>query len=303
MRAGCDAAAVEARVATLVAAGAVPAPGVDPAVDGRAPFVKICGITEPVGLAAAIAAGADAIGLNFVPGTPRALAEEEAAALVAAARSADAPGNGPLLVGVFADRDPAEVAAIAARLDLDAVQLHGPSRRRPRRHPAARPQGAARPRRGRGRRRDRPPTTLARQAEPYEATRTCRPSCSTRATRRPSVAPVVERRSMSRAAIATHPGHPGRRPRCRQRRERSPRGPRHRRRHLQRRRAEPRPDGSAIQGPTRGRALRQAGQRRARSTAHAAFGPRPVDPGLLEVDAAGRWGLSVPSVAASCPRR
>ncbi len=125
MRAGTDPGAVEARVATLVGAGALPGPGVDPAVDGRAPFVKICGITEPAGLDAAIAAGADAIGLNFVPGTPRALEEGEAAALVASARAADAPGNGPLLVGVFADRDPAEVAAIAARLDLDAVQLHG----------------------------------------------------------------------------------------------------------------------------------------------------------------------------------
>ncbi len=125
MRSGSDPAAVEARVATLVAAGAVPSPGVDPAVDGRAPFVKICGITEAAGLAAAIGAGADAVGFNFVPGTPRALEEDEAAALIGAARAADAPGNGPLLVGVFADRDPAEVSAIAARLDLDAVQLHG----------------------------------------------------------------------------------------------------------------------------------------------------------------------------------
>jgi len=125
MRSGSDPAAIEARVSTLVGAGAVPAPGQDPAADGRAPFVKICGITEPAGLDAAIAAGADAIGLNFVPGTPRALEEGEAAALVASARAADAPGNGPLLVGVFADRDPAEVAAIASRHDLDAVQLSG----------------------------------------------------------------------------------------------------------------------------------------------------------------------------------
>ncbi|MFO7531816.1 MAG: tryptophan synthase subunit beta [Candidatus Limnocylindrales bacterium] len=125
MRAGSDPVAVEARVAALVGAGAVPPPGVDPAADGRAPFVKICGLTEPVGLAAAMAAGADAIGFNFVPGTPRALSEAEAAALIAAARASEAPGNGPLLVGVFADRDPAEVAAIAARLDLDLVQLHG----------------------------------------------------------------------------------------------------------------------------------------------------------------------------------
>ena len=125
MRSGSDPGAVEARVATFVGAGAIPGPGVDPAADGRVPFVKICGITEVAGLAAAIAAGADAIGLNFVPGTPRALEEGEAASLIVAARAADAPGNGPLLVGVFADRDPLEVAAIAARLDLDAVQLHG----------------------------------------------------------------------------------------------------------------------------------------------------------------------------------
>ncbi len=125
MRTGSDPVAVEARVATYVAAGSVPAPGVDPAADGRTPFVKICGVTEPSGLAAAMAGGADAIGLNFVPGTPRALDELEAAELIAAARAGDAPGNGPLLVGVFADRPAREVAAIAARLGLDAVQLHG----------------------------------------------------------------------------------------------------------------------------------------------------------------------------------
>ena len=80
------------------------------------------------GLAAALAAGADAIGLNFVPGTPRALTDEEALALITAARASDAPGSGPLLVGVFADRPAREVAAIAARLGLDAVQLHGHER-------------------------------------------------------------------------------------------------------------------------------------------------------------------------------
>jgi tryptophan synthase beta chain len=125
MRTGSDPSAVEARVAAYVAAGAVPAPGVDPAADGRAPFVKICGIREAAGLAAALAAGADAIGLNFVPGTPRALEEAEAAGLIAAARATDAPGNGPLLVGVFGDRPAREVADVAARLGLDAVQLHG----------------------------------------------------------------------------------------------------------------------------------------------------------------------------------
>ena len=128
MRTGHDLAHLEARVARFVASGAVPGPGVDPAADGRAPFVKICGITEPDGLAAAIGSGADAIGLNFVPSSSRFLDEDGAAAIVAAARAASAPGDGPLIVGVFADRPAREVAAVAARLGLDAVQLHGHER-------------------------------------------------------------------------------------------------------------------------------------------------------------------------------
>jgi tryptophan synthase beta chain len=125
MRAGSDWAAVTARVAAFVAAGAMPGPGQDPASDGRVPLVKICGVTEPRGLAAAIAAGVDAIGLNMVPGTKRALEETEVAALVGLARLTTAPGNGPRLVGIFADREASEVAEIAVRLGLDAVQLHG----------------------------------------------------------------------------------------------------------------------------------------------------------------------------------
>jgi tryptophan synthase beta subunit len=125
MRAGADPAVVEARVASFVAAGAVPSPGVDPAADGRAPWLKICGITDPDGLRAAMAAGADALGFNFVPASPRCLTEPEAAELIAAARSMDAPGDGPLVVGVYADLPPRDVAASAARLGLDAVQLHG----------------------------------------------------------------------------------------------------------------------------------------------------------------------------------
>jgi tryptophan synthase beta chain len=128
MRTGSDLSHVEARVARFVAAGGVPGPGVDPTADGRAPFVKICGITEAIGLAAAIEAGADAVGLNFVPGSKRCLDEHEAAALIATARAATATGDGPLIVGIFADRPAGEVAAVAARLGLDAVQLHGHER-------------------------------------------------------------------------------------------------------------------------------------------------------------------------------
>jgi tryptophan synthase beta chain len=125
MRAGTDAARVAARVRALVDAGRPPTATEDPATADRTAFVKICGITESRGLRAAVNAGADAVGLNFVPGTRRALTEDEGIALVREARSLSAPGSGPLLVGVFADRDAVEVNAIAHRVGVDAVQLSG----------------------------------------------------------------------------------------------------------------------------------------------------------------------------------
>ncbi|MEA2623588.1 MAG: tryptophan synthase beta chain [Chloroflexota bacterium] len=125
MRAGSDAASVRARTAALVEAGRPPSAAEDPTAADRAPFVKICGITEPRGLRAAIASGADAIGLNLVPGTKRALTEEEATKLARLCREIGGAGAGPTIVGVFADRDPAEVDAMARRIGLDAVQLSG----------------------------------------------------------------------------------------------------------------------------------------------------------------------------------
>ena len=74
-----------AAAAAFVAAGAVPD---DPGAAHRIPLVKICGIVDDAGLDAALAAGADAIGLNFVAGTPRALTIAEGAALARRARAA-----------------------------------------------------------------------------------------------------------------------------------------------------------------------------------------------------------------------
>ncbi len=125
MRAGSDPRSVRARTAALVEAGRPPTADEDPAAADRQPFVKICGITESGGLRAAINAGADAIGLNFVQGTKRALSEEEGTTLAREARALSAAGAGPRLVGIFADREPAEVQAMAARIGLDAVQLSG----------------------------------------------------------------------------------------------------------------------------------------------------------------------------------
>jgi indole-3-glycerol phosphate synthase/phosphoribosylanthranilate isomerase len=78
---------------------------------------KICGLTTPDDAAAALDAGATHGGLIFANGSPRAVSELTAASIVAST---------PLQwVGVFVDRAPDEIASIADRLDLAAVQLHG----------------------------------------------------------------------------------------------------------------------------------------------------------------------------------
>jgi phosphoribosylanthranilate isomerase len=81
--------------------------------------VKICGLTTPGDAALAAAAGADAIGLNFVAGSPRVLGIDQAEAVAAAVPP------GVLKVGVFAGASAAEIRRIAEAVGLDAVQLHG----------------------------------------------------------------------------------------------------------------------------------------------------------------------------------
>ena len=125
MRAGSDPQSVAARTAALVEAGRPQTPAEDPAAGARRPFVKICGITEPRGLRAAIAAGADAVGLNLVPGTKRCLRTDEAVDLARLAREIRGASGRPLIVGIFADEDPGRVGELAREIGLDAVQLSG----------------------------------------------------------------------------------------------------------------------------------------------------------------------------------
>ena len=106
----------------FVAAGAPPT---DPANVARRPFVKICGVADIGSAIAATSAGADALGLNLVPGTPRVLSLDEAAELAAAVRGVTAGGPRPRLVAITADASADEIAAIVAALDPDAVQLNG----------------------------------------------------------------------------------------------------------------------------------------------------------------------------------
>ena len=111
-----------ADAAAFVAAGRAPD---DLANLARRPFVKICGVTDTDGALAAIAAGADAIGLNVAPGTPRELQLDEAAELARLVRSAAPAGRRPLVVAVTVDASSAELAAIRAAFDPDVIQLNG----------------------------------------------------------------------------------------------------------------------------------------------------------------------------------
>jgi len=81
--------------------------------------VKICGLTRPEDAALAASHGAWRLGVIFAGG-PRRRSEAQAAEIVAAA-------GGVPVVGVFGPQSVAEILAMAARLRLGGVQLHGPS--------------------------------------------------------------------------------------------------------------------------------------------------------------------------------
>lgn len=85
--------------------------------------VKICGLNDRPGLDAALAGGADMIGLVFFPPSPRAVTPASAAALAAAVPRATR--GGPLRVGLFVDALEEAIAAALAALPLDILQLHG----------------------------------------------------------------------------------------------------------------------------------------------------------------------------------
>jgi phosphoribosylanthranilate isomerase len=80
--------------------------------------VKICGIRTARDARAAVDAGADLLGLNFVPTSPRHLDPDAARAVARAVPSTP-------LVGVFVDAPRAEVARIAERVGLAGLQFHG----------------------------------------------------------------------------------------------------------------------------------------------------------------------------------
>jgi phosphoribosylanthranilate isomerase len=81
--------------------------------------VKVCGVTTVADALAVAAAGADWLGFNFYPGSPRFIEPQRAAEIVKALPASTEP------VGVFVNRPAADVMAIAAQVGLRIVQLHG----------------------------------------------------------------------------------------------------------------------------------------------------------------------------------
>lgn len=80
---------------------------------------KICGITRVEDALAAVAGGADAIGLVFYARSPRHVSVERAVEIVASLPPfVDA-------VGLFVDAEPAEVRSVLQRVRLDLLQFHG----------------------------------------------------------------------------------------------------------------------------------------------------------------------------------
>ncbi len=81
--------------------------------------IKICGIVHPDDAAAAVDAGADLIGLNFVTGSPRRLGLDVAEQI--AARVAGQVER----VAVFQNASWDEIERVTRRVELERIQLHG----------------------------------------------------------------------------------------------------------------------------------------------------------------------------------
>jgi len=80
---------------------------------------KICGVRALEEAEAAIEAGADLLGFNFWPSSPRYVEPDAAARIINRLPPLFAA------IGVFVDEEPARIASIVSRLGLAAAQLHG----------------------------------------------------------------------------------------------------------------------------------------------------------------------------------
>jgi len=81
--------------------------------------VKICGVTRAEDAELAIACGADMIGLNFYPPSPRSLTLEQACSLRLLI------GNRCEVVGIFVNAARSYIDQRLSELRLDYLQFHG----------------------------------------------------------------------------------------------------------------------------------------------------------------------------------
>ncbi|MFA9438072.1 phosphoribosylanthranilate isomerase [Uliginosibacterium sp. sgz301328] len=84
--------------------------------------IKICGLTREADIAAAVRAGADAIGFVFYAKSPRALDIERARALCRVVPAFVST------VGLFVNEDPGRVREVLAEVPLSLLQFHGDER-------------------------------------------------------------------------------------------------------------------------------------------------------------------------------
>ncbi len=84
--------------------------------------VKICGLTTLEDTLAAADAGADMLGFNFYPASPRYITPGSCAAIVSRLRDR---GFAVAAVGVFVNEDNELIRAVADDCGLDLLQLHG----------------------------------------------------------------------------------------------------------------------------------------------------------------------------------
>ncbi len=81
--------------------------------------VKICGLSTPETMTAAVEAGADFVGAVFFPPSPRSVTPEQAGELLAPV------GARAVKVGLLVDADDAFIEQVLRAAPLDLLQLHG----------------------------------------------------------------------------------------------------------------------------------------------------------------------------------
>lgn len=82
--------------------------------------IKICGLTEPEDAVIAIDAGADLVGVNFVPGSRRCVGLRTAEAICEQLAGTDVER-----VAVFQNQSWEDIERVLRRVEFDRVQLHG----------------------------------------------------------------------------------------------------------------------------------------------------------------------------------